>query len=67
MDGARVIFRATQQETLRGLIEKWEGIAAEATALAEDCPSRIAQHAMERKAAHYRACAEDLRSLAIKG
>lgn len=66
MSDVRIVFRATQQEALRHLIEKWEGVAAEATALAEDCPSRVARNAMKRRAAHYKACAEDLRSLAIR-
>jgi len=66
MSDASLKFGWTQQEALRRLIEQWEGIAAEATALAEDCPSRIARHAMERKAVHYIACAEDLRLLVFK-
>lgn len=63
MIGERIIFRATQQEALRRLIDKWEGIAAEATALAVDCPSREMRLAMERKAVHYTLCANDLREL----
>jgi len=59
----KVLFSDTQKQAMGLTIEKWEGIAAEAAALAADCPSRDLRRAMERKAAHYRACTHDLLEL----
>lgn len=56
-------FDVEQTAALQGLIDRWLEIASEAEQLAKECPAKDVRLAMERKAVHYRDCANDLSNL----
>ena len=60
-----VVFDAGQTAALRGLIDQWIKIAEEAEQFAAECPAKDVKLAMERKAAHYQDCANNLINLLI--